>query len=475
MSLSAILPTTAVEIGPRAALHALDRLGFGLFAGASGWLMQRHIEEQLDPTPDPDLDSRLRGFQSLGYSTAHILDLVSADQRAIGSITDDLTSARVIRAVHSKNQLEEVLVDFWFNHFNVNIGEQFVRYSVLSYERDALRPHVLGRFRDLLGAVAAHPAMLYYLDNYLSTASRVDPRTGKLVQGLNENYGRELLELHTVSVDAGYTQEHVFDSARCFTGWGIDSLQRSGAFVYRPQNHDTAAKSVFGLNLAAGGGRDDGDKLLDYLAAHPSTAHFISKKLAQRFVNDDPPTSLVDKMASTFTGSGGDTREVLRAMIGSSEFWAEAFGAGKPRTPLEFTIAALRAADAQVASGRGVVAALGNMGMPLYQCIPPTGYSNRGLDWLNPSSHLNRLNFALDLAGGAVAGVTVDARGVVRSASGNPDDAGSVGAALNADIFAKRLSAATLGSVARLSGGGTLSVAARGLGLCLACPEMQVR
>ena len=192
-------------------------------------------------------------------------------------------------------------------------------------------------------------------------------------------------------------------------------------------------------------------------------------------MNDDPPTSLVDKMASTFTGSGGDTREVLRAMIGSSEFWAEAFGAGKPRTPLEFTIAALRAADAQVASGRGVVAALGNMGMPLYQCIPPTGYSNRGLDWLNPSSHLNRLNFALDLAGGAVAGVTVDARGVVRSASGNPDDAGSVGAALNADIFAKRLSAATLGSVARLSSGGAVSVAARGLGLCLASPEMQVR
>jgi uncharacterized protein (DUF1800 family) len=386
---------------------------------------------------------------------------------------DEFTTAKVIRAVHGNNQLEEVLVDFWFNHFNVNSNDGFVRYSFMAYERDAIRPHVLGRFRDLLGATAAHPAMLYYLDNYLSTASRVV--NGKLVQGLNENYGRELMELHTVSVDAGYTQEHVFDAARCFTGWTIDNIRTSGAFVYRPGNHDTGAKSVFGLNLPAGGGRDDGEKLLDYLAAHPSTAQFISKKLARRFVADDAPASLVDKMAATFLASGGDIRQVMRTMAGSTEFWAAAFAPGKPRTASEFTFAALRAADAQVTSGRGVTAALTGMGMPLYQCIPPTGYSDRGADWLNPSSQLARMNFGLDLAAGAVAGVSVDARTMLRSAAANPEDAGSVASTLNAEIFGKGLSAATLDSIGRLAAGGPVSVAVRGLGLALASPEMQVR
>jgi uncharacterized protein (DUF1800 family) len=477
MSLSAVMPTTSVEIGPRTALHALNRLGFGPSPGDIHQVLskglQRYIEEQLDPTPDPEVQQRLQGLPTLGYPIAQILTLYRVDQKSIGPIVDEFMTAKVIRAVHSRNQLEEVLVDFWFNHFNVNLNDGFVRYSIMAYERDAIRPKVLGRFRDLLGAVAAHPAMLYYLDNYLSTASRVV--NGKLVQGLNENYGRELLELHTVSVDAGYTQEHVFDAARCFTGWGIDNLGTTGGFVYRSGNHDTGAKSVFGLNLPAGGGRDDGEKLLDYLATHPSTAHFISKKLARRFVADDPPASLVDKMAASYLGSGGDIRQVLRTMIGSTEFWAEAFGSGKPRTPYEFTFAALRAADVQVNSARGVTAALGAMGMPLYQCIPPTGYSDRGADWLNPSSQLARMNFALDLASGAVAGVTVDARAMVRSASGNPDDPRSVASTVNAEIFGKGLSGATTGAIGRLAAGGSVSMAVRGLGLALASPEMQVR
>jgi uncharacterized protein (DUF1800 family) len=245
--------------------------------------------------------------------------------------------------------------------------------------------------------------------------------------------------------------------------------------VYRAGNHDTGAKSVFGLNLPAGGGRDDGEKLLDYLATHPSTAHFISKKLARRFVADDPPASLVDKMAASYLASGGDIRQVLRAMIGSTEFWAEAFGPGKPRTPYEFTFAALRAADVQANTARGVTAALNSMGMPLYQCIPPTGYSDRGADWLNPSSQLARMNFALDLAAGAVAGVTVDARAMVRSASGNPDDPRSVASTVNAEIFGKGLSGATTGAIGRLAAGGSVNIAVRGLGLALASPEMQVR
>ncbi len=477
MTLVAAVQATAVDLGPRTAMYALSRLGFGPSPGDIREVMaqglQRYIEGQLDPAPDPDIETRLRGFSSLGYPIREVLARYNADQRSIGPIVDEFTAAKIIRAVHSRNQLQEVLVDFWFNHFNVNIGDGFVRYSIMAYERDAIRPYVLGRFRDLIGAVAAHPAMLYYLDNYLSTATRMV--NGRLVQGLNENYGRELLELHTVSVDAGYTQEHVFDAARCFTGWGIDNVGNSGGFVYRAQNHDTGAKSVFGLNLPAGGGRDDGEKLLDYLSAHPDTAHFVSKKLAQRFVADDPPSSLVDKMAATFLGTGGQIREVVRGMIDSPEFWAAAFGPGKPRTPVEFVFAALRAADAQVTASRGVAAALTAMGMPLYSCIPPTGYSNRGVDWLNPSSQLNRMNFALDLGINAVAGVTVDARAAVRATSGNPDDPHSVASAVNVDLFGKGLSVATTGAIGRLATTGPVSVASRGFGLALASPEMQVR
>ncbi len=474
-----VLAAAAVDVGPRVALHALNRLGFGPTPGAVRDVLahgiERYVEEQLQPGPAPELQARLQPFRTLSYPISQVLALFNADERSIGPITDEFVAARLIRAVHSENQLQEVLVDFWFNHFNVNIADGFVRYSIMSYERDAIRPHVLGRFRDLLGATAAHPAMLYYLDNYLSTASRVDPRTGRLLQGLNENYGRELMELHTVSVDAGYTQEHVFDAARCFTGWGIDNIRTGGNFVYRPQAHDTGAKSVFGLTVAAGGQKDDGDHLLDYLAAHPSTAAFISKELAWRFVSDDPPPRLVDRMAAAFLASDGNIADTLRAMLSSPDFWAEGFGAGKPRTPIEYAAGALRAAGAQVTGTRGVVGALANMGMPLYQCIPPTGYSNRGVDWLNPSSQLHRMNFALDLATGALAGVAADARSVVRELGGNPEDPRSATDAIAAGLFANNVSAETRRAAAAVSPTGPVPVASRVLGLVLASPEMQVR
>src|SRR6185503_10550377 len=228
----------------------------------------------------------------------------------------------------------------------------------MAYERDAIRPHVLGRFRDLLGATAAHPAMLFYLDNYVSTVSRTV--NGRLVQGLNENYGRELLELHTVSVTAGYTQENVFDAARCFTGWTID--QRTGVFVYRATNHDTGAKSVFGLNVPAGGGKEDGDKLIAYLAGHPATAQFISKKLIQRFVADEPPSRLVDRVAAVFLDSDGDIAAVMRAILCSTEFWAAAGGEGKPKTPIEYVVSALRAVDAQVTTSRALTGTMQAIG-----------------------------------------------------------------------------------------------------------------
>jgi uncharacterized protein (DUF1800 family) len=472
------LNTTPGDLAARAAVHLLNRIGYGPRPGDIRDVLETglepHVLDQLDPRPDPDLEARLRPLTTLGYPIAQVLALYQADQRSIGAILDEFVAAKVIRAVHGRNQLQEVLVDFWFNHFNVYVADGFARFSTPAYERDAIRPFVLGRFRDLLGATAAHPAMLFYLDNYLSSVSRVDPRTGRLLQGLNENYGRELLELHTVGVDAGYTQGHVFDAARCFTGWGIDL--RSGAFVFRPQNHDGGPKSVFGLSLPSGGGRDDGERLLDHLATHPATARFVSRRLAQRFVADDPPESLVAKCASRFLTTGGDIGEVMKTLIGSAEFWAEAYGAGKPRTPVELVFGALRAVGAQVSGlTRGVAGALANMGMPLYQCLPPTGYTNHGGDWLNPSSQLSRMNFALELAAGALAGVSVDVRGAVRAMGGDPEDARSIANAVAAEVFGRQLSPATLEAAGRVSSGGPVGVAARVVGLCLASPDFQSR
>ena len=473
----AVLGSEAVEIGPRAAVHLLNRIGFGPRPGDVSRVLEtgleRYIRDQLDAPADPELDSRLRRLVTLEYPISQVLALYEADPRSIGVILDELNTAKVIRAVHAQSQLQEVLVDFWFNHFNVYVQDGFARYSTAAYERDAIRPHALGRFRDLLGATAGHPAMLFFLDNYLSRGAAT--ANGRVVRGLNENYGRELLELHTVGVDAGYTQEHVVDAARCFTGWGIDNLGTSGRFAYRQQSHDTGPKSVFGLDISAGGGKDDGDKLIDYLASHPKTALFVARRLAQRFVSDDPPPRVVARAAGAFLSSGGDIREVMRAILGSAEFWAEAFGAGKPKTPLEFVASALRAVDAQVSSARAAAASLQNMGMPLYSCLPPTGYSNRGADWLNPSSHLYRMNFALDLAAGAVAGVSADVRGLVRRMGGDPESARSVASAISGEIFGKGLSRATLDAASRVAPGVSVSVASRVAGLCLASPEMQAR
>ncbi len=466
------------DIGIRAAVHLLNRLGFGPRPGEARAVLEsgldRWVREQLEPGPDPELEARLSRFPTLGYPLSQTLALdYGNDPRAFGQVLDELVAAKVIRAVHGRNQLQEVLVDFWFNHFNVNIADGFVRPATPSYERDAIRPHVLGRFRDLLGATAQHPAMLSYLDNYLNTVAR--SVGGRVVGGINENYGRELMELHTVGVDAGYTQADVVDAARCFTGWGIDSLRVGGNFVFRPGSHDQGAKSVFGLTLPAGGGREDGDRLLDHLARHPATARHVSRRLAERLVADTPPDGVVDRAAQTFLATQGEIVEVVKTIVGSPEFWVEAFAPTKPKTPVEFVLSALRAADAEVASGRGVSAALQAMGMPLYASVPPTGYSNRGNDWVNPSSHLARINFGLDLAAGAVAGVAVDARGAVRKAGGNAEDARNAAAALSADLFGRGLSSDTVGALAGVAPAGSPSVAARVLGLTLASPEMQLR
>lgn len=473
---------TASELGRKTALHALNRLGFGPRPGDVERLLDRGIEdyinEQIDPQKDTELESRLAPLgNTLRLTTTQVLVTYadSGNQNAsIQAYIDNLYNAKLIRSVHTKNQLEEALADFWFNHFNVNINDNFVRYSIQSYERDAIRPNAMGKFETLLKATAEHPAMLYYLDNYLSQVGRT--ANGVLVSGLNENYGREILELHTVGVDAGYTQSDVYEAARAFTGWGIDNLGRGGNFLYSAARHDTGSKSIFGLPLAAGGGKDDGDRLIKYLATHPKTARFISTKLARRFVSDTPPPSLIDRMAEAWLSSEGDIKTVMKAMIGSSEFWAEAFNeAGKPKTPFEYVISSIRAIGGEVtAATRGVTAYLSQMGQPLYQCIPPTGYSDLGTDWLNPSSQIYRMNFAFDLAQGLVNGVTVNVRNFAVGADlTNPS---SVAKAANNAVFGGAIGSSTIDAATKVDTRITNpSPAVRVSALLLAGPESQVR
>jgi uncharacterized protein (DUF1800 family) len=329
---------------------------------------------------------------------------------------NELMNAKILRAAGSERQLEEVLVDFWFNHFNVFVGKGQVRQYLTSYERDAIRPHVLGKFRDMLGATAHSPAMLFYLDNFQSATpnpppqqARRDPFYGRPMpvrpqpqrqgRGLNENYARELMELHTLGVDGGYTQKDVQEVARVFTGWTIDQPRAGGSFVFRPQMHDQDEKLVLGTKIKPDGQRE-GEKVLDLLASHPSTAHHVAFKLAQRFVADEPPKALVDRAAKRFLDTKGDLREVTRVIITSKEFFAEDAYRAKVKTPLEFVVSAARATDANIVNPQPIVNALRQLGMPLYGAQPPTGYSMTADAWVNTGALLNRMNFAVQLVSG---------------------------------------------------------------------------
>jgi uncharacterized protein (DUF1800 family) len=281
---------------------------------------------------------------------------------------------------------------------------------VTAYEREAIRPHLLGKFRDLLEATAKSPAMLFYLDNWESVGPGTpQPRNARLARrGLNENYGRELMELHTLGVNGGYTQKDVTEVARCFTGWTISQPQRGGEFVFNARLHDNGEKVVLGVRIPAGGGQSDGEKVLDMLAAHPATAHFISRKLAMRFVADDPPESLVNRMAETFRKSGGDIRAVLETMLRSKEFWSEGAYRSKMKSPLEMVASAVRAANGDVDFAFPLVNQVAQLGEPLYRKIEPTGYSNAGREWMNSAGLMARMNFALGLAGNRIPGVKVE-------------------------------------------------------------------
>jgi len=451
-------------------LHVLNRLTFGPRPGDVEAVrkmgLKKWIDQQLHPeriAENPELAERLRPLKSLPMSPAEVatnypprvvvqpqrlrvqqkandqgkggdpsqqamrqqvlgtLDPVErrnlvADRTPQQVLTYDLNEAKLYRAIYSNRQLEEQMADFWFNHFNVYMDKGADRILTTSYERDAIRPYVFGKFRDLLEATAESPAMLFYLDNWQSVSSEPGQRDinrraklkAKQSRGLNENYARELMELHTLGVDGGYTQQDVVGVARCFTGWTIAQPNRGGEFIYNDRVHDKGEKIVLGVKIPAGGGMEDGEKVLDILARHPSTARFISTGLAKKFVADDPPPALIDRMAKTFHDTDGDIRAVMTTMLDSKEFFSEGAFRAKVKTPLELIVSAVRATDAQVDFAIPLATQIAQLGEPLYRKIEPTGYSSANAEWVNSAALLARMNFALALADNRVPGSKVD-------------------------------------------------------------------
>lgn len=449
-------------------LQVLNRLSFGPRPGDVERLKKTgipaYIEEQLSPEKldDSACDHELKRYAILGESINSLLmeypqpgiNLLRPDLRGkrlspqkegeayglIYGMVNDLAAAKLTRAVLSQRQLFEVMVDFWYNHFNVDFNKDGIQWYIGAYERDAIRPHALGKFRDLLGAVAKSPAMLLYLDN---NSNHADPSFkpvamagtdgqagGMMMQAppgmgtrINENYGRELLELHTLGVDGGYTQKDVMETARVFTGWAVagissDAEPATVAFVFKSWHHDTNPKVILGQTYDQGswsqtsqpgvgangapaqGGVSEGEAVLTMLCQRPETARFIARKLCQRFLDDDPPQPLVARVAAKFLASHGDIKETLRELFNSPEFLDPHYYRAKLKTPLEFVASALRATGSHPSEWAQTIASLETMGQPLYRCEPPTGYAQTASAWVSSTSLLARTNFSSDLVGG---------------------------------------------------------------------------
>lgn len=473
--------------------HLLNRTGFGPKPGDVDRVrkmgIERYLDQQLHPEKidDSAAQSRLQGLETLTMSSAELVDnfprprlkanssaretkdgqpgepmddpearreLRAAGLNAPRRVIGELSQAKVLRAIYSERQLYEVMVDFWTNHFNVFAAKGANRWLITSYDRDVIRPHALGKFKDLLAATAKSPAMLFYLDNWMSADPNVtldfsrlrelraqrnrfgsrkelgplqrlqDERemtdrkaneSGQLPQaggkrklGLNENYARELMELHTLGVDGGYTQKDIVEVARCFTGWSIARPRQGGGFAFVNFLHDKGEKTVLGQRIAAGGGQRDGERVLEILAHHPSTARFIATKLARRFVADEPPASLVARVADVFQKTDGDTIAMLRAIFASPEFnLPEAYRA-KVKTPFELVVSAIRALGGETTGGGPLLRTLAEMGEALFLCQPPTGYADLAEAWVSTGAMVNRLNFGLALAANRLAGTRVD-------------------------------------------------------------------
>jgi uncharacterized protein (DUF1800 family) len=421
-----------------------------------------------------------KGLEFLAGMDAKKRETLLAMNNPQGVVMEELVQAKLLRAIYSERQLEEVMTDFWFNHFNVYANKGADRLLLTTYEQEVIRPRALGKFEDLLVATAKSPAMLFYLDNWLSVGPdsaqalgiparpggpygpwgrRYPPRAPrpnakrKQNSGLNENYGRELLELHTLSVNGGYSQRDVTEVAKVFTGWTIEKPFEGGGFRYDPRRHEPGPKFVLGHRIKPKG-EDEGREVLHRLATSPQTAHFISLKLAQRFVSDEPPAELVDRMAKTFLKKKGEIREVLTTLFHSPEFWDDQTHRAKVKTPLEFVASAVRATGAEVEDALPLTRQLNNMGMPLYGAQPPTGYSMKAETWVSSSALLNRMNFAVALTSGKVRGVKVDT--VALAGSGAPSgDAPMALSAMEVSLLAGEVSKQTHDSItAEIEGAG---------------------
>jgi len=506
------------------ALHALNRLAYGPRPGdvprvaAEG--VMRWIDHQLSPDriDDDRLAQRERRFDILRYDRGDLAALYTAAQRerrerklAAGQTAQDSDSVgaqhaaplprlpdpmmlrnrrlasefadlAVVRATLSERQLYEVMVDFWTNHFNVYAAKGADRFLAPDYIEHTIRPRAMGKFEDLLIATARSPAMLFYLDNWESVAPGTSPpfplsarrRGGQGVRpvpkGINENYARELLELHTLGVDGGYTQHDVIDVARIFTGWSIERPQQGGDFEFHDWAHDREEKLVLGVQFEGGHDMDEGIRLLKLLANHPATMHHVSRKLCQRFVNDDPPDGCVDDAVAAWQRSSGDMREVLRAIFHGPDFWAAANVRAKVKTPLEFVVSAARAVAAEPDTSPRLAQVVARLGEPLYLHVAPDGYPEREAAWVNSGALLDRMNTAVALASGKLPGVTVGLDSIVSAG-----DADQLIGVVNEKILSGTMSENTKQVLRRdLAGiGDPAQARALAVGLAIGGPEFQ--
>ena len=484
-----VLPISRIEIPSqfeqdRAELF-LSRATYGSRAGDLDAILamgtESWLEKQLSPTEmdGPEIIHKLEGFENITLSTSELMSKYPRPTRSEreamqkdrqdeksngksnegrrrgmeegpGRILRELSQAKLVRAAYSENQLLEVMTDFWFNHFNVYARKNAnTLFAIPSYERDVIREHALGRFEDLVVATAQHPAMLFYLDNWVNMKEGFDPFSSTSTMdvrgrqrrrarrpeggnartfGINENYARELMELHTLGVDGGYDENDVREVARAFTGWsvihprrimrlreqnetmrrrgrssGAAELSDPGTFYFNVSAHDTDDKTVLGTNIDEKG-LGDGLAVIRLLGRHPSTARFVSTKLAKKFVSDTPSEALVSEMGEVFLRTEGDIRAVLRKMFLSVRFVEEGMLAEKVKTPLEFVVSAIRLTDADIV-GPGLSRTLQELGMPLYLCQPPTGYEEASDMWLTGGSLLARAQFAEAFVSGNIRGI----------------------------------------------------------------------
>ncbi len=479
-------------------IHLLNRAGFGPRQGDVEKVKRMGIDKYIDLQLHPDrindsaINARLAAFPSLKMSNREISEKYPQPQylaRRLGLrqpappgeaaspesereqretrqkifayyrennlkppqvILQELQGQKIVRAVYSERQLQEVMTDFWFNHFNIFWTKGADRVLTTDFEMRAIRPNTLGKFKDLLMATAKSPAMMFYLDNFQSTTPDMqmpgrsprrnqfrrnqgqlpppnNPQDGQMTdeqrraqiqnqlrnrqRGINENYARELMELHTLGVDGGYTQKDVQEVARCLTGWTIDRPLQGGTFIFREFMHDRGEKIVLGQKVNEGGIRD-GEKVIDILVHHPNTAKFISTKLVRRFVSDNPPAALVDRVAAVYKKTDGDIREMVRTILTSSEFNSTEAYRAKIKSPFELAASAIRAMGADLSVTPAASQFIARMGQPLYLYQAPTGYPDRAEQWVNTGSLLERLNFGIALSANRVRGAAVDMKRV---------------------------------------------------------------